>query len=209
MHEHRGKKKKLDLYEFMVRFPGSAADVLRLTLLSPHVHGYAGEKNTWVSHMSKAATASIITLPAIYTYKHVQWLDSSREWFGSYWPLIDTSIYSAFTLLQKELIIFLLCLSYSHLLVIQVGSRCMVSFFISETQTEPHYLFIFCHRVAYYFLDCSLSVSLFISFAGREVTRSYCAVLLSPRWRDSEPAGSHSIRLIRDRVTPAMPRGCN
>lgn len=131
------------------------------------------------------------------------------EWFGAYWPLIDTSIYSAFTLLQKELIIFLLCLSYSHLLVIQVGSRCMVSFFISETQTEPHYLFIFCHRVAYYSLDCSLSVSLFISFAGREVTRSYCAVLLSPRWRDSEPAGSHSIRLIRDRVTPAMPRGCN
>lgn len=44
MHEHRGKKKKLDLYEFMVRFPGSAADVLRLTLLSPHVHGYAGEE---------------------------------------------------------------------------------------------------------------------------------------------------------------------
>lgn len=66
------KKKKLDLYEFMVRFPGSTADVLRLTLLSPHVHGYAGEKNTWVSHMSKTATASIITLPAIYTYKHVQ-----------------------------------------------------------------------------------------------------------------------------------------
>lgn len=53
----------------MVRFEfaGSTADVSGLALLTPHVYGYVGEKNTWISHMSGAAAASLITLPAIYT----------------------------------------------------------------------------------------------------------------------------------------------
>ncbi len=60
---------KHDFYEFVVRldFPGSAADVPGLELLSPHIHRKAGEKNTCISHMSEAAAASLVTLPAIYT----------------------------------------------------------------------------------------------------------------------------------------------
>lgn len=57
-------------YEFAVRLVscGSAADVPGLVLLTPHVYGYVGEKNTCISHMSEAAAAaSLITLPAIYT----------------------------------------------------------------------------------------------------------------------------------------------
>ena len=60
---------KHDFYDFVVRldFSESTADVPGLALLTPHVYGYAGEKNTCISHMSEAAAASLITLPAIHT----------------------------------------------------------------------------------------------------------------------------------------------
>lgn len=38
---------------------------LGIALLTPHVRGYVGEKNSRISHMS--ATASLSTLPAVYT----------------------------------------------------------------------------------------------------------------------------------------------
>lgn len=89
-----------------------------------------------------------------------------------------SSINSLLALLEKELIMLLFFLSYSHLLVIQVGSRCTIDYFISK-DTLSH-IACLSHRVVYFPLNWSLSVSLFISFAGSEATRSYCAVLLSP-----------------------------
>lgn len=60
---------KHDFYEFVVRFEfsGSAADVLGLALLTPHVYGYVGEKSSWISRVSEAAAPGLISLPAIYT----------------------------------------------------------------------------------------------------------------------------------------------
>lgn len=65
----RERAGKHDFYELVVRseFSKFAADVPGLALLTPHVYGYVGEKNTWISHMSEAVAASLITLPAIYT----------------------------------------------------------------------------------------------------------------------------------------------
>lgn len=39
-----------DFYEFVVRFEfsESVANVPGVALLTPHVYGYAGEKNTWI-----------------------------------------------------------------------------------------------------------------------------------------------------------------
>lgn len=47
------------------------ADVLRLAPLPSPIHRYAGEKNTWVSHMSKAAPASLIHPASILHYLSV------------------------------------------------------------------------------------------------------------------------------------------
>lgn len=74
-------------------------------------------------------------------------------------------------------------------------------------QIEPSCLPV-SHGVVYFSLDCSLSMSSLISFADRAATRCDCAALVSPHWRDSEPAGSHSVDLIRDGVTPALPGDC-
>ena len=69
VYEQEKSQKNRILYGFKVRlqFPGSIANVLWLTLTTPHIHGYVGEKNTWVSHMSKAVTAKLINLPAVYS----------------------------------------------------------------------------------------------------------------------------------------------
>ena len=153
---------KHDFYEFcgQVRFfwkccrcPGaSAADSTRLWI--------CGWGKTCISHQSEAAAAAAWPLPPCQQFtlfKHLRRLNSHGEdndlgHTAKPWPVILSS-------LCWKLSLCCCC----HLVDIQAES----CFMTSEDK------FVSSRRVVYFPLDCSLSMSLFISFASSEAPRPF------------------------------------